>query len=256
MLVPLGAEPARELLPVVRQSEGRDRVGAGRGVCVKVHPVSDENGGRGHQLNPEFAPDQKINEAIAHTDLGEHVRENEIRLPASVRREKDGQGHKESGAIRGVHTDVEKRVALGSPAHVRERHGHAHHEHEARLDQIPESAAGPLDMAELIRERLPRPTVREFARHGGKAQPTGNHRQHDETTISIERNEPLRLLDVKGVGHVFNPSPLTVYGILRRAIGRRRRARSILGGRGLHDVACEQYPARAPNARWTRMPHP
>ena len=65
------------------------------------------------------------------------------------------QQHQDQRSIDNVSTDAQKRLPLRQAAGVRVGHGNADHEHECRLNQVPQGTAGPLHMIELVAEKLP-----------------------------------------------------------------------------------------------------
>ena len=88
---------------------------------------------------------------------------------------------------------------------VRERHGHAHHKHERRLNQVPEGAAPPGHMTALMLEEFPEPHPQsgptgpvELSRHLGilshpcQGESCRGHGQHDETAVGVQRLKSLR----------------------------------------------------------------
>ena len=79
-------------------------------------------------------------------DLAEDIRKSEIRVGARARREKDSQSHKKHGSENGMPPDAERGIPLLFPLAYRKGHRNANHEHEGRLNQIPETGTGPLHM--------------------------------------------------------------------------------------------------------------
>ncbi len=93
----------------------------------------------------------------------------------------------------------------------------------ARLNQVPENAAAPGDMVELLEEDLERNrdlAVTHAAQATKRGDATGSHRQHDETAIRIDRPQASWIRFLRG-NHRDWPSGLA---------GPARRVRGLLKG--------------------------
>jgi hypothetical protein len=83
------------------------------------------------------------------------------------------------------------RLSLTLSFRIREGHRDADHEHEGRLDHVPQCTADPLHVAELILHRRPEVGVWVLLQlqRGRFAQAETDERQHDhdQTAIGIQR---------------------------------------------------------------------
>jgi hypothetical protein len=125
--------------------------------CEQQRHPEDEQPHGGHDLPAPLPLHDQVAEEIREGDLRED--DDHLQLdPAGADRDQDLA---EDGESEGTRDDVPEVVAFGRaasrPRRQREGHGDADHEHECRLDQVPEDQTLPGDVIEPARRRGPRP---------------------------------------------------------------------------------------------------
>jgi hypothetical protein len=77
-------------------------------------------------------------------------------------------------------------IAPGPAIRERPGEGDPDHEHEGRLDQVPQGASDPGSVIALVPEETQNPVGREFPRDLREAEATGCHEQHHGAAKRVE----------------------------------------------------------------------
>jgi hypothetical protein len=129
-------------------------------------------------------------ERVADADLREDVHERPLRRAAGIRNQEDAKGGQREPSPARMSEHAAPRVPQTLAIEIRVRHRNADHEHERRLDQIPETAAQPLSVLELVMHGLPETGIRSglevIARGGGETEAVEGKRHHDQAAVGVE----------------------------------------------------------------------
>lgn len=179
--LPIGILQPADVRPL---RQGRDRIES------KQQPVADENPAERDHLPAEARPREKHQRKIPQANLGEDVRKKPVCL--LVRRGVGGEQHAEQHQGNGPHgcmtQDLRERISFLQALRRRIGSRHADHEHERRLDQIPQAAAGPTDVVDVRGERGPE-AIRQFLGDAANSEAGTGHQEHDEAAVRVERRQ-------------------------------------------------------------------
>ena len=149
--VPVGEQAGRVVCPTLGLDCGE--IGGRRG-DREPRPPGDEDTRSRAGLHEQAAVPEQEQEYVAETNLGDDVLEGPVGMPRVVRTQEHAEQNEDEGAGGSMaeHSPLAVAEALAFP--VRVGHRDANHEHERRLDQIPEHAARPVDVAGVVRDPL------------------------------------------------------------------------------------------------------
>lgn len=164
-------------------------------------------------------------EGVAEADLSEGIFEGEIGDRAIDAAEENAEKDQEEGTPDGVTEHFGKGMTLGEAAGDGERERDADHKGEGGLDEVVERATDPFDVGLLVGEECPELAFRKIAGDAAEVEDFGDHEEHDESAIGVERDEPLRSGGDDGFG-------IDLFG----GIGRRSWRSCCGGGHGLGEV--------------------
>ena len=146
---------------------------------------------------------EEIDEQVTQSNLAQHIGKDPIRLARSRGRKEDADQNEQEAPPYGVEEPQEDWLSHRLASAERQRKSDSDHEHECRLNQVPEGdsheseAAIPIRMRELGQECLEQIAIQRFPNRGicrqlresGDPESTGGQHCHDEATVGIERRQ-------------------------------------------------------------------
>ena len=196
--LPVGEE-AGQVAARLRQADGSViEIGRRQREQGEPEPVADKDGRHSRQLHADAAAAQQVDEEIAEADLRQHVDEQVAGRLRPVGGEEYSQKNEHGRADGDVKEDFAVGVALVFSTGVGVGNGDAGHEHERRLNKVPEAAADPGDVVGVERQDVPDGVAGEAAGDLPQLEAGRGHRQHDEAAVGVQRGQAGRLFPRSG----------------------------------------------------------
>lgn len=192
VFIPMGGE-AGEVLPIGRDADGLPiEVGGRERIERPGGPVADEDGGEGDPLGARFGEGNEEREGVAETDLSEGIFESEIGHWPADAAEENAEEDQEERTPEGVRKHFAEAMIFRDAAGDGKGEGDADHEGEGRLNKIVERAANPFDVRLLVGEKFPEGAFGKGAGDAAEVENFGDHEEHDEAAVGVERDEARR----------------------------------------------------------------
>ena len=192
IFIPVRGE-AGEVLPIGRDADGlpieirgRERIECPGG------PVANEDGGESDPLSARACEGEEEREGVAEADLSEGIFEGEIGHGAIDAAEENSEEDQEERTPDGVSEHFWEGVTFGDAAGDGEWERDTDHKGEGGLDEVVERATDPFDVRLLVGQERPELAFGKIASDAAEMEDFGDHEEHDEAAVGIERDETLR----------------------------------------------------------------